>query len=76
MLPNSSRSGPCFHNDASVTVSPVAASMAYGLRPDSDQGVWLVFDFGGGTFDAALVTAAEGIIKVVDTEGDNHLGLW
>src|SRR5699024_11339295 len=31
-------------------------------------------DFGGGTFDAALVNVSEGIIKVVDTQGDNHLG--
>ena len=38
-------------------------------------GSWLVFDFGGGTFDAALVVSAkDGDIAVKDTEGDNHLG--
>src|SRR5690606_4080217 len=35
---------------------------------------WLVFDFGGGTFDAALLKVEEGIMKVIDTEGDNYLG--
>lgn len=53
---------------------PVAASFAYGLDSGNKNGVWLVFDFGGGTFDAALVRAEEGIMKVFDTEGDNHLG--
>jgi len=53
---------------------PIAASMAYGLNADSGDGYWLVFDFGGGTFDAALVKTEEGIMKVVDTEGDNYLG--
>ena len=53
---------------------PIAASMAYGLEADSIDGLWVVFDFGGGTFDAALMKAEEGIMRVVDTEGDNHLG--
>tara|TARA_B110001450_G_C17666048_1_gene499575 strand:- start:2621 stop:5173 length:2553 start_codon:yes stop_codon:yes gene_type:complete len=53
---------------------PIAASMAYGLDPQKSDGFWLVFDFGGGTFDAALIKVEEGIMKVVDTEGDNHLG--
>lgn len=53
---------------------PIAASMAYGLEADSIDGLWIVFDFGGGTFDAALMKADEGIMRVVDTEGDNHLG--
>lgn len=34
----------------------------------------MVFDFGGGTFDAALLKVEEGIMQVVDTEGDNYLG--
>ncbi|MDF1690400.1 MAG: Hsp70 family protein [Cycloclasticus sp.] len=53
---------------------PIAASMAYGLDSDNKDGYWLVFDFGGGTFDAALLKVEEGIMKVIDTEGDNHLG--
>lgn len=53
---------------------PIAASIAYGIKANSATGYWLVFDFGGGTFDAALMHVEEGIMKVVDTAGDNHLG--
>lgn len=53
---------------------PIAASMAYGLDSGNKDGYWLVFDFGGGTFDAALLKVEEGIMKVIDTEGDNYLG--
>ena len=53
---------------------PIAASIAYGLDVKQMKGYWLVFDFGGGTFDAALMKVDDGIMKVVDTEGDNHLG--
>lgn len=53
---------------------PIAASIAYGLEVKDMKGYWLVFDFGGGTFDAALMKVDDGIMKVVDTEGDNHLG--
>lgn len=53
---------------------PIAASMAYGLGSAKKHGIWLVFDFGGGTFDAALLKVEDGIIQVKDTEGDNYLG--
>ncbi|MCB0811034.1 MAG: Hsp70 family protein, partial [Flavobacteriales bacterium] len=53
---------------------PIAACMAYGLGAENKDGTWVVFDFGGGTFDVALVRSEEGIMKVLDTEGDNHLG--
>ena len=53
---------------------PIAASMSYGLDANNKNGYWLVFDFGGGTFDAALLKVEEGIMKVIDTEGDNYLG--
>ena len=53
---------------------PIAASMAYGLSTEKKNGHWLVFDFGGGTFDAALLHVEDGIMQVIDTEGDNYLG--
>ena len=54
---------------------PVAAAMAYGLLEAEHQNEkWLVFDFGGGTFDAALAVVEDGQITVKDTEGDNYLG--
>lgn len=53
---------------------PIAASMAYGIDGAKQNGYWLVFDFGGGTFDAALLKVEDGIMKVIDTEGDNYLG--
>lgn len=53
---------------------PVAASMAYGIDAKNKDGFWLVFDFGGGTFDAALLKLEEGVMTVKDTEGDNFLG--
>jgi molecular chaperone DnaK len=61
-------------NHIELLQEPVAASMAYGLDSDKKDGFWLVFDFGGGTFDAALLKVEEGIMKVIDTEGDNYLG--
>lgn len=53
---------------------PIAASIAYGIKATNQSGYWLVFDFGGGTFDAALMHTEEGIMKVVDSAGNNHLG--
>lgn len=53
---------------------PIAASIAYGIKAASQSGYWLVFDFGGGTFDAALMHTEDGIMKVVDSAGNNHLG--
>lgn len=53
---------------------PIAAAMAYGLSSESKDGIWMVFDFGGGTFDAALLKVEDGIMQVFDTEGDNYLG--
>lgn len=53
---------------------PIAAAMAYGLTTESKDGIWMVFDFGGGTFDAALLKEEDGIMQVFDTEGDNYLG--
>lgn len=53
---------------------PIAAAMAYGMNTKEKQGYWMVFDFGGGTFDAALLRVEDGVFQVFDTEGDNYLG--
>lgn len=53
---------------------PVAAATAFGLTAKDKDNFWLVFDFGGGTFDAAILKAEEGILTVKDTDGDNWLG--
>lgn len=61
-------------NHVELLQEPVAAAMAYGLTSAQKNGYWMVFDFGGGTFDAALVKVEDGIIQIPDTEGDNYLG--
>ena len=61
-------------NHIELLQEPVAAAMAYGLDSKKKDGFWMVFDFGGGTFDAALIKVEDGIMKVADTEGDNYLG--
>jgi len=53
---------------------PIVASFAYGLSSEQKNGIWMVFDFGGGTFDAALLKVEDGIMQVFDTAGDNYLG--
>ena len=64
---------------AGLTISPllqepVAAAMAYGFQCDSDRVRWLVYNFGGGTFDATLIHARDGMIRVENHGGDKHLG--
>jgi molecular chaperone DnaK len=53
---------------------PIAAAMAYGFQSESDKVFWLVYDLGGGTFDAAVIHVRDGVIQVVNHGGDNHLG--
>jgi len=56
---------------------PIAASLAYANMRKSNEltdGQWLVYDFGGGTFDVALIRIKDGEMKVIDHEGDNFLG--
>lgn len=56
-------------------MEPVAASIAYGIEKDmKDDGKWLVFDLGGGTFDAAVVTCADGSMDIKYHGGNNFLG--
>jgi molecular chaperone DnaK len=53
---------------------PVAAALAYGYKSDREKVFWLVYDFGGGTFDAAVIQLRDNSIQVVNHAGDNHLG--
>jgi molecular chaperone DnaK len=53
---------------------PVAAALAYGFQNESENVFWLVYDIGGGTFDAAVLHVREGLIQVVNHGGDNDLG--
>ncbi len=56
---------------------PIAASLAYAnmkKEKEIEEGQWLVYDLGGGTFDVALIRIKDGEMKVIDHEGDNFLG--
>lgn len=59
---------------APLLQEPVAAALAYGFQAEDQRAMWLVFDFGGGTFDAAVMSVRDGVIQVVNHGGDNHLG--
>ena len=52
---------------------PTAAALAYGLDNGQPQKV-MVYDLGGGTFDVSIIEIGEGVIEVLATSGDNHLG--
>jgi molecular chaperone DnaK len=52
---------------------PTAAALAYGLDRKEDQTI-LVFDLGGGTFDVSILDVGDGVIEVMSTSGDTHLG--
>lgn len=57
-----------------VLQEPVAAAITYSLDSKNKDGFWLVFNFGTETFASELLKIENGIIKVVDTEGDSYLG--
>ncbi len=52
---------------------PTAAALAYGLDNESEQKI-MVYDLGGGTFDVSVIEIGDGVIEVLATHGDNHLG--
>ena len=52
---------------------PTSAAMSYGLDHGEPQTV-MVYDLGGGTFDVSIIEIGEGIVEVLATAGDNHLG--
>ena len=52
---------------------PTAAALAYGLENSYGQKM-MVFDLGGGTFDVSIIEIGTGVIEVLSTSGDNHLG--
>ncbi|MGL5917196.1 MAG: molecular chaperone DnaK, partial [Culicoidibacterales bacterium] len=53
---------------------PTAAAFAYGLENQNDDHTILVFDLGGGTFDVSVLDLGDGVVEVISTAGDNHLG--
>lgn len=52
---------------------PTAAALAYGLDEDKEQKI-MVYDLGGGTFDVSIIDIGDGVIEVMSTNGDTHLG--
>jgi molecular chaperone DnaK len=58
---------------ARIINEPTAASLAYGLDKKEAQKI-VVFDLGGGTFDVSALEVAEGVFRVISTNGDTHLG--
>ncbi|MCR5303831.1 MAG: molecular chaperone DnaK [Lachnospiraceae bacterium] len=52
---------------------PTAASLAYGLDNEKEQKI-MVYDLGGGTFDVSVIDIGDGVIEVLSTNGDTHLG--
>ncbi len=52
---------------------PTAAALAYGLDNENEQKI-LVYDLGGGTFDVSVIEIGDGVIEVLATNGDTHLG--
>ncbi|EPO1789022.1 molecular chaperone HscC [Cronobacter turicensis] len=53
---------------------PTAAALAYGLHRREEEGTFLVFDLGGGTFDVSVLELFEGVMEVRASAGDNFLG--
>lgn len=56
-----------------IVNEPTSAALSYGLNHGEDQKV-MVYDLGGGTFDVSIIEIGDGVIEVLSTSGDNHLG--
>lgn len=52
---------------------PTAAALAYGVDKDGEQKI-MVYDLGGGTFDVSILDIGDGVLEVLSTAGNNHLG--
>ncbi|MCI0615296.1 Hsp70 family protein, partial [bacterium] len=61
-------------NQAYLLQEPLAAAIAYGMKPEASDKRWLVYDLGGGTFDIAVVSTRNGQLSVLEHKGDNMLG--
>jgi len=60
--------------ESPLLLEPYAAAVAYGFQSESENVYWMVYDFGGGTFDAAILRVRDGLIQLVHHDGDNFLG--
>ena len=57
-----------------IVNEPTAASLAYGLDKEEGEHKILIYDLGGGTFDVSILELADGMFRVLATNGDTHLG--
>ncbi len=53
---------------------PIASALAAGWKAEDENGTWMVYDIGGGTFDVSLLETRDGLLRVIGHDGDNFLG--
>ena len=59
---------------STIINEPTAAAIAYGLNQKGSKSQIIVYDLGGGTFDASLLSIDDSVFEVLITAGDTHLG--